>query len=142
MRNPALGQLQASILDAVKNSRSERAPSDDEIGAVLKVDRSLLSLWRSGERRMHALHLLALATTYGGPVLAVLLPSCDILPREAGTERPVEEEAALLHVATAQLSLALVQNRAADGLKQVITIRLHLGRIEGTLRRRSARCSP
>ena len=67
------GQLQAAILDAVKSSRPERPPSDDEIAVSVGLDRSMCSLWRSGERVMGVKILQELSALYGMTVLCPLI---------------------------------------------------------------------
>ena len=71
--NRQRGQLQAAILDAVKSSRPERPPSDDEIAVSVGLDRSMCSLWRSGERAMGVKILQELSTLYRMTVLCPLI---------------------------------------------------------------------
>lgn len=94
----ALGQLQAGVLDAVKVSRPERPPSDDEIAAFLHVDRSLCSHWRTGKRQMSLSQVARLADHYGKAVIDGLVPA----PKEETTDNPVIDLTQLI-IETTQL---------------------------------------
>lgn len=145
MRSPserrAIGTIQAAILDAVKASRPDRPPSDDEIGAVVKVDRSMCSLWRSGDRTLTVLHLVDVAGAYGGQVLQALLPGCAIVPEQrTGRVLTLRSSVAQLQREVAELGVLVHERRLTDQdagelLRLVRSARGRLADLEPQVRR-------
>lgn len=153
MTRPERHAIQSAVLDAARTAGDDGRPTDRELADVMACDRSEVTRFGAGERRMDLDEVIALADRYGVDVLApvVALIGGRIVPADViadhgdplsmtfdGSAHLVELQRT---VARAQQDNRIDPGEAADIHRQVEQLTRQLRRVLSTVAARTGRRS-